>query len=313
MLANAFFILIFPGLLFCAAAGFFLSGLDRKLVARMQRRIGPPLWQNFWDFCKLLGKEVIVPSRAARRIFLSAPVVCAAAAASCALILPVFGVSAFPGTADVIVLLYLLTLASAAIIVGGAASGSVFAGVGISRSVVTLMSYELPLMLILLAVCKAAGGERATFSFVQIAAHQTHEGLFLFDWRLMPAALAMLFVIPCEVGSAPFDAGEAGIEICEGPFVEYSGWPLALYRLAHAIKTYVMSALFVALFLGARVSGMLWLDAPVLLVCAAVVTVFSMTLAHGVCARLRVEQLFALYWGPVSALAALSLILVWFF
>ncbi len=313
MLASAFSILIFPGLLFCAAAGFLLSGLDRKLVARMQRRIGPPLWQNFWDFCKLLDKEVIVPSRAARRIFLSAPVVCAAASACCALLVPVFGICPFPDTADVIVLIYVLTLASAAMIIGGAASGSVFAGVGLSRSVVAVMSYELPLVLILLAVCKAAGGQRATFSLIQIAAYQTHEGLLLFDWRLMPAAIAMLFVIPCEVGSAPFDVAEAGIEICEGPLVEYSGWPLALFRLAHAIKTYVMSALFVALFLGARLSGILWLDAPVLLVCAAVVTIFSMTLSHAVCARLRVEQLFVLYWGPVSALAALSLILVWFF
>ena len=310
---NALYALIFPGLLYTCAAGLLLSGIDRKLAARMQHRIGAPITQNFWDFVKLLGKEVIVPAHAAKRIFLAAPILGLACILVCSLLIPVFGIAPFAHTGDIIVVLYLLTLASVAIIIGGAASGSPFAGVGISRSVVSIMSYELPLVLIILAVCKEAGDDTATFCLSKVAEAQTANGLFLFNWRLLPAAIAMLFVIPCEVGSPPFDVAEAGIEICEGPLAEYSGWPHALFKLQHAVKTYVMSTLFIAMFLGSAVTGILFADVLLLLISAAVVTIISMTIAHGVCARLRVEQLFRFYWGPVTIMAALSLILVWFF
>ena len=70
-----FYILIFPGFLFCLVAAFLLSGIDRKLVARMQKRIGPPILQNFYDFMKLMGKETIIPHEANRAVFLAAPVV----------------------------------------------------------------------------------------------------------------------------------------------------------------------------------------------------------------------------------------------
>ena len=58
------YILIFPGFLFCFLVGLFLSGVDRKIVARMQKRVGPPLLQPFYDFFKLCGKETIVPAAA---------------------------------------------------------------------------------------------------------------------------------------------------------------------------------------------------------------------------------------------------------
>ena len=58
------YILIFPGFLFCFLSGMLLAGIDRKLVARMQKRVGPPILQPFYDFFKLLGKETIVPAAA---------------------------------------------------------------------------------------------------------------------------------------------------------------------------------------------------------------------------------------------------------
>ena len=56
------YILIFPGFLFCFLTGMLLCGIDRKLVARMQKRIGPPVLQPFYDFFKLLGKETMTSS-----------------------------------------------------------------------------------------------------------------------------------------------------------------------------------------------------------------------------------------------------------
>ena len=304
--------LIFPGLLFCMIAGLLLAGIDRKAVARMQKRIGPPIIQPFYDFFKLLGKETIIPQAATKSVFIAAPLIGLASLVVMALFIPVFGYTAVSSVADVIVLLYLLTIPAATIIIGGAASGSPYAGVGASREMVAIIAYELPLILILLTVGKKAALDGGiTFSLAEITAYQVECGSMLTHWSMIPAAIAMLLVIPSEVGSHPFDVAEAETEICEGPLVEYSGALLGIYKLNHAIKMYVLTALFAALFLGGKGTGILVVDVILLLVICAVVTVVCMSLIHAVCARLKVEKMFTFYWTVVTGLAALSLILVW--
>ena len=214
---------------------------------------------------------------------------------------------------DTVVILYLMTIPTLAMILGGSASGSPFAGVGSSRTMVAIMSYELPLILIFLAVGRAAtAGMGVTFSLGQITLAQYLLDPFILDWRLIPAAIAMLLVVPCEVGQQPFDVGEAETEICEGPLVEYSGAPLAVFKLSHAVKMFVMTALFCALFLGGITTGMLWLDVIITLAFCTVVTLVCMSLLHAITARFRVEQLFKFFWTVVSGLALISLLLVWF-
>ena len=118
------YILIFPGFLFCFLSGMLLAGIDRKLVARMQKRVGPPILQPFYDFFKLLGKETIVPAAANKTVFLLAPLVGLAAQVIIQLFIPVFSFTVFSGVADVIVILYLLLIPALSVIMGGAASGS---------------------------------------------------------------------------------------------------------------------------------------------------------------------------------------------
>lgn len=311
VLRYAIYILIFPGLLFSSVFGLWLSGVDRKVVARMQKRVGPPVEQPFYDFFKLLGKETIVPASAARTTFLLAPYIGLGSLIVTVLFIPIAGVQAFRGMADTVVILYLLTIPALSIIFGGSASGSPFAGVGISRSMVTIIAYELPLILIILAVGRLTGNGGITFSLEQITAWQAANGPILLHWSMLPAAAAMFLVIPCEVGAHPFDAGEAETEICEGPLVEYTGAPLAVFKLSHAIKMFVMTALFTALFLGGVTTGMLWLDVIIALAFCTVLTILSMSLLHAITARLKIEQVFKFYWTVVAGLAALSLILVW--
>lgn len=320
ILMYAVYILIFPGALFTCLFGLWLAGVDRKVVARMQHRKGPKVTQPAWDFIKLMGKEYIVPANAARFAFLAAPYVGLASLVVTVLFIPLGGFQPFATNGDMIVILYLMTIPSIAMIIGGSASGSPYAGVGASRTMVGIMSYELPLILVLLAVARAAGMYvtngytvlGATFSLDLVTQVQKLVGPFLFDWRLIPAAIAMLLVIPCEVGAHPFDVGEAETEICEGPLVEYSGAPLAAFKLTHAVKMFVMTALFCALFLGGVTTGMLWLDIVITLAFCTVVTLVCMTLLHAISARLRVEQLFKFFWTVVSGLALVSLLLVWF-
>ncbi len=311
-LMNLLYILIFPGLLFSSAFGLWLAGFDRKIVARMQKRVGPPIMQPTYDFLKLLGKETIIPADASTAMFMIAPYVGLVSLVVLALFIPLGGFQAFRGLADVVVIIYLVTIPSLSIIFGGAASGSPFAGVGISRTMVTIIAYELPLILVLLSVCKAVSGEGTlVFSMERITSFQRENGSLFLDFRLWPALIAMLFVIPCEVGAHPFDVGEAETEICEGPLIEYSGAPLAVFKLSHSIKMFIMTALFTALFFGGIQTGYMALDVVIALVICTIATFVCMSLAHAVTARLKVEQVFKFYWTVVSGLALVSLILVW--
>lgn len=309
------YVLIFPGFLFCFLAGMLLCGIDRKLVAKMQKRVGPPILQPFYDFFKLCGKETIIPASASKSTFLIAPLVGLAALVVIQLFIPVFSFSAFSGMADVIVILYLLLIPAMSIILGGAASGSPYAGVGLSREMVTIISCELPLVLVLLAVAKTVGSAMGTglcFSLSDIAAYQAMNGSLITKLSMIPAAAAMLLIIPGETGNHPFDAAEAETEICEGLLAEYSGAPLGVFKLSHAIKMLTLTSLFVALFLGGLGTGIVALDAVILFLLCLVLTAVSISFVHAITARLKIEQIFKFYWTLVTGLALISLVLAWY-
>ena len=306
------YILIFPGFLFCFLCGLLLVGIDRKLVARMQKRVGPPLLQPFYDFFKLCGKETIIPAAASRATFLLAPLVGLAALVVIQLFIPIHGFAAFSGMADVIVVLYLLLIPALAAILGAAASGSPYAGVDLSREMVTVIACELPLILVLLAVAKTVGNAMGTglcFSLSDIAEYQLLHGSLITKLSMIPAAIAFALVIPGETGSHPFDTAEAETEICEGMHAEYSGAPLAVFKLSHAIKILTLTSLFTALFLGGIGTGIVALDGVILFLLCIAATAVCISFVHAVTARLKIEQVFKFYWTTVSGLALLSLVL----
>ncbi len=331
------YVLIFPGFLFCFLTGLLLAGIDRKLVARMQKRVGPPILQPFYDFFKLCGKKTIVPAAANKTVFLMAPLLGLASLVVLQLFIPVFQfqIKAFSEVADVIVILYLLLIPAVAIILGGASTGSPYAGIGLSREMVTVLACELPLVLVLLSVGRAVGlatgaKEGIVFSMTQIVSYQLQSGSLITKASLIPAAIAFLLVIPGETGNHPFDAAEAETEICEGMLAEYSGAPLGVFKLSHAVKMLTLTSLFVMLFCGGIGAGIaqlvaaigltggaasavtILLDVLVLFLLCVVVTAVGISLVHAVTARLKIEQIFKYYWTVVSALALLSLVLVWF-
>ena len=308
------YILIFPGFLFCFICGLLLCGIDRKLVAKMQKRVGPPILQPFYDFFKLCGKETIIPAAANKTMFMAAPLVGLAALVVIQLFIPINGFEAFSGMADVIVILYLLLIPAMSSMLGGAASGSPYAGIGLSREMVTIISCELPLVLVFLAVAKKVGAAYDSglcFSLAQIAQYQTEHGSLILHGSMLPAAAALLLTIPGETGSHPFDAAEAETEICEGLLAEYSGAPLGIYKLSHAVKLLTLTSLFVALFLGGIGTGIVVVDAIIMFLLCIVVTAITISLVHAVTARLKIEQIFKFYWTAVSTLAFISLVLAW--
>ena len=235
--------------------------------------------------------------------------------------------------ADLIVILYLLLIPAVSVMMGGAATGSPYAGVGLSREMVTVISVELPLVLVLLSVARTVGlatGRALVFSLNGIVGYQAAAGSLITKVSMIPAAAAMLLIIPGETGNHPFDAAEAETEICEGLLAEYSGAPLGVYKLSHAVKMLTLTSLFVALFLGGIGTGIehlvaaigltgavagalsIVLEVLVLVLLCIVLTIVTISFVHAVTARLKIEQLFKYYWTVVTGLALISLVLAWY-
>ena len=311
---------IFPGGIFLISVALLFAGIDRKLVARMQLRQGPPLLQPCYDFLKLMGKETIIPRNAARKAFIVAPLIGLASILIVPIFIPMFQNIYVFNAADIIVIIYLLTIPAVALVIGGSSSSSPLAGIGASREVVTMLAYELPMVMAILAVCKKAGeylGEGMTFSMVGIQSFQMFDGTSLFHLSLIPAAIAFLMVIPAEVGVVPFDMAEAETEICEGPLVEYSGLYFGVYKLISNIKAFIMSALFVAIFLGGN--GLAITGSPIVntilnvmlfLILVFIVMFISITLVRTIAGRFKINQGLKFFWTVPALLALISFILV---
>ncbi len=313
------YLLIFPGFIFAIFMGLLLAGVDRKIVARMQRRVGPKITQPFYDFIKLIGKDTIIPRNANEKLFLFAPVLAIASICIVPIFLPMYNNYFVSGTADIVVIIYLLVIPAVAMIIGGMASGSPLASIGVSREVVTMIAYELPLIISLLAVCKKAGlllDQGAVYSLARISEIQQTSGNFMFELALIPAAIAMLMILPAKVGISPFDVAEAETEICEGPLAEYSGIHLGLFKLTHGVKIYVLTALFVALFLGnvGITTGVVLVDFFVniliqIILVIVIATVF-LSIVRGLMGRYKTHQMFKFYWTIPAILSFISYILV---
>jgi NADH-quinone oxidoreductase subunit H len=308
-----FHLLVFPGGLFALGVGLLFKGLDRKIEARLQRRVGPPVIQPFLDLIKLSGKESMIPETAQRAIFCTAPILGLAGMAVCAALLPVPGVyNGMPGMGDMLVYFYLLPLPALALILGGSSSSSPFGAMGFSREMTIMFAYEIPLLLIILAVAMQAGqGAGAEFSLGRIVDYQAGHGQFGLKPAFIPALLAYLFFLPGTMGVPPFDIPEAETEIIEGPLLEYSGAALAFFQVAGAVKSVVVLGLGVVLFFPGLIPGGAFVNALWFVCKCFLLMLLSLTLVKSATGRFRVDQAFAFYLKCPTALAALSLILVW--
>jgi len=308
---GLFHLLIFPGGLFALAAGLMLKGIDRKLEARLQRRVGPPITQPFIDLAKLSTKESLIPDTAHPATFFAAPVIGFVGIAVCAALLPIPGVTkGMIGMGDMLVYFYLLPLPAIALMVAGSSSSSPFGALGFSREMTILFAYEIPLLMVILAVAMKVGqGAGAEFSLGAVAAFQQANGSFAFNLAMLPALLAYLMILPGTMGAVPFDAPEAETEIIEGPLLEYSGPALALFHVTSALKSIVVLGLGVVLFFPGTLGDSMFINlAWFLFKCLALMFV-SLTLVKSATGRFRVEQALSFYLKYPAGLAFISLVL----
>ena len=304
----------------------YMTWFERKVLARMQDRLGPTrtgpfgLLQPLADGVKLLSKEDIVPAAADRVVFLVAPVLAFILAPLGAMVIP-FGGSFHIGShpvnlyvADInIAVLYVLALGSIGvygIILGGYASGNRYSLLGGLRSAAQVVSYELVLGLSLVGIFILSG----SLSLVDILNEQHRLLSFgpiqVPNWYVLSQPLAFaLFMIAAvaETNRTPFDLPEAETELIDGFHTEYSGFRFSFFFLAEYINMIIVSLLAATVFLGGTAGpihdGFWWL------IVKALIFLFFYVWLRATLPRFRYDQLMGLAWKVMIPLALLNIAL----
>ncbi|MGC8976716.1 MAG: complex I subunit 1 family protein [Candidatus Ratteibacteria bacterium] len=296
-----YFILSFFAL---SIIGLFVSWIDRKITARIQWRIGPPWYQNFADFIKLSGKEVLIPEGSNKFIFIFSPILSVIASSLCGTILLLIFKKNFGFFGDLILFVYLLTIPSLSIILGGSASGNVLASVGISRELKLLLSYELPFICgIIIPAIKA----NFTTSLIEIIKHQQITGSNILSLSGIIGFIIILLSSTGKLGLVPFDLSEAETEIAGGALIEYSGILLGFYKLSKAIL-FVVIPLFIVLlyFGGTEITGF---GSFLIFVLKYLIVVFLITLIRNTNPRVRIDQALKFFWGWLTLIGVSGILI----
>jgi len=230
----------------------YLTWIERKVIARIQNRLGPNrvgiygLAQPLSDGLKMLTKEDIVPDGADKLLHLIAPILSVVPAILLFAVLP-FGRNMVAVDLNV-GLLYVLAVSSIgsyAIFMGGWASRSKFSLLGAMRAVAQIISYEVPSVLSVVVVIMIAG----TLSTVGIVEAQSRHWFITTPWGFVAGIIFFLSGV-AEVNRTPFDMPEAESEIVAGFHTEYSGMKFALWYMAEFLEAFAISAFTTTFFLG---------------------------------------------------------------
>jgi NADH-quinone oxidoreductase subunit H len=297
-----FNLLVFPGFLFAATVGLFAGWFDRKVTARIQWRVGPPLFQNFWDILKLLGKETILPE-SAKITFLLAPYMGLISVSIVSTMLGLTLISPQIGFAgDLIVVIYLLLIPAVATMLGASSSRNPLASVGASREMKLVLAYELPFLLSIITVIIKNSG---SIQLGQVLEFQRYFGSNIFSVSGILAFIVAVLCMQAKLGLVPFDASEAEQEIMAGVLIEYSGLPLAVFKVVKAMLLYTMPLLIIVLFMG-RDTDLFFLSAKFISL------LLVMVLIKNTNPRLRIDQIMRFFWRLPTALGLLAVILAIF-
>ncbi len=314
-----------------------LTWLERKTLARIQQRVGPSvvgphgLLQPVADVLKLVTKEDVIPAAADRVLFWVAPVVVVVPAFMLWIVIPfASGLSVRTLELGLLYLIAVSGIGTVGLLMAGWTAASKYSLLGGFRAAAHLVSYEIPLIFVILSVGVLV--QSLDLSHV-ISGHTVEVGgqilrmpgqNFVPFAAIMPLGLIVFFLAGlAEIGRTPFDIHHAESEVVGGPFVEYSGAHWAAFFLAEYMNTFLITVLTVLLFFGgwswpsppsswfgtdvpewaSRTMGAAWFMFKAYLV------TFAIFWIRGTYPRLRIDQLMAFGWQTLIPLSFVNLII----
>jgi NADH-quinone oxidoreductase subunit H len=339
MTTDIFRVAAFPGFGFAALIAASTIFVERKMMAKLQLRVGPfycgkleGILQLMGDGLKLISKEIIIPAKADKPLFWAAPVLFVGTAAAFVALIPVA-----PGwvVADVdvglLAVFAVIGFFPIITILSAWAANSKFPFIGGIRALFQMVSFEIPLILSFLGVVIVTG----TLNLSEIAASQSS-----FPWIVFFPIGAIVFFITmlAELERIPFDLPEAESEIVAGWLTELSGMLYGLVQFGTYLKLYAFAGLFVVVFLGgwngpmivppfpaeiitegiemgpvtAQIPGLPiftqeMLNGTFWFVIKTVSVIFFIILPRGVFPRIRVDMLLDLGWTKLIGLAFVNI------
>jgi len=292
MVAKVIQIILFP--ILALITGVFFLGLGRKIMARIHWRYGPPLIQPVIDMIKLFYQK----SASHGRMFDLGIVFSLAGSIVVVLFLPFGRIAPLSSTGGLLVILYIMLLAPLGLALSGGQGANPNISIGISRKLILSLGYEVPLLLILLAIMT----HYKTISIMEVVSVQQNTSWSIISFPLFLSGFSYFLILPAILGIRPFDVISAPQEISSGPMAEYGGKYLALATIEHAFILFISIALFVDLFLGGAANPALFF--------LKMLVVFVLSLfIHAVLPRLRIEQAIKYLWKWPTVLAFLGLII----
>ena len=273
--------------------GIFFLGLGRKIIARIQWRYGPPLLQPVIDIIKLFSQGSVSHGG----IFNLGLILSLAGSIVVILFIPFGGICPLKSSGGLLVILYLMLFAPLGMALSGGEGANPNISIGISRKLILSLGYEVPFLLILLAVMT----HYRTISIVEVVKVQQGSGWALISLPLFLSGIAYFLILPAILGMRPFDMVQAPQEIASGPMVEYGGKYLALATIEHAFALFIGLSLFVNLFLGGGNIIIFFLKMLAIFIAGLFV--------NAVFPRLRIEQAIRYLWRWPTLLAFLGLII----
>ncbi len=337
---DFFRIAMFPGFGFAALLAAGTIFIERKMLAKLQLRVGPfycgkieGILQLMSDGIKLLSKEIIIPAKADKPIFWAAPVLFVATAAAFVSLIPAAGGGWVVADVDVgvIAVFAIIGFFPVITVLSSWSANSKFPFIGGIRALHQMVSFEIPLILSVLGVVILTG----TLNLTEIAESQHTYWWIVF---LPIGAIVFFIAMLAELERIPFDLPEAESEIVAGWLTEFSGMMYGLVQLGSYLKLYAFAALFVILFLGgwngpmvwppfpqeiiekgiemgpivARFPGLPLLDQQMLndvlwFVIKVVGVIFFILLPRGVFPRIRIDLLLHIGWYKLIGLAFVNI------
>lgn len=295
-------------LIIISVFAYFFGWFERKLIARAQYRHGPTyvgkygILQNFADLVKLLAKEVVIPENANRYILVIAPQILVALNIFLIFLLPFSPVLQATNLGlGLLIVFVILGFTPILIFLTGFSSGNKFADVSAQRSVLMLISYEIPMIMVIASTAFITN----SYNISSLIIAQTREPLAFF----MPLGLFVFFIaIIAELERPPFDLREADSELIAGWLTDISAPYYALSLLLDYSRMFLGSLLIAIIFFGGWLGPSLIPPMAWLIIKAFIIS-FFITVIRMTTIRMRIDRILRFGWIWLMPIALLNLII----